>query len=196
MKQHINEIKRMQQLAGILKEAMFVDTQGNLKSSYDSNFNARKKYIETPPELIDMLQEYGIRLDDEIYLFFDQSLSLDDLEDPEDEDYFKDAILGRKENPNSSIRTNRNEWYNKELFQTIQKLDFIDSPEKIQEVLEFYFYQPFSMRTYFTTEYFDTEEEAREEWEATDGRNRLLTYNEYKQLYDTYGEDEKRDEWV
>lgn len=34
MKKQINEIKRMQQLAGLLKEDMSIDAQGNLKIEY------------------------------------------------------------------------------------------------------------------------------------------------------------------
>ena len=195
MKKQINEIKRMQQLAGILNEAMSVDTQGNIKSSYNSSFNAKKNYMENPSELVDMLEEDGVRLDDEIYIFFDQSLSLDDLEDPEDEDTFKDTTLGKKENPRSPIRTNRDLWINKRLFQYIQNADFLDSSEKIQEVMDFYYFQPFSMTSYFTTEDYDSLEEAKEEWEDIEKGNRILTYEDYKHLYDEYGEYADGDEW-
>ena len=34
MKQQINEIKRMQQLAGLIKEGMSIDDQGNLQVEY------------------------------------------------------------------------------------------------------------------------------------------------------------------
>jgi hypothetical protein len=197
-KQQLNEeFRRMQKLAGLLKEEMHVDSAGNLidKNSYDKSFNAKKKYMENPIELVDMLEKDGVELDDEIYLFFDQSLSLDDIYDLTDEDTFKDVTLGKKENPNSPIRTNRNKWYNKELFNVIQNSDFIDSSKKIQEVLEFYYYQPFSMDDYFTTNYYDNLEEAREEWEEIESENRLLTYDDYKQLYDIYGEEVKLDNW-
>jgi hypothetical protein len=195
MKQQINEIKRMQQLAGILKENMSIDAQGNIKSNYDNSFNAKKKYMETPPELVDMLEEDGVGLGDEIYIFFEQSLSLDDLENPEDEDTFKDITLGKKENPNFPVRTNRDLWLNKKLFQYIQNADFLDSSEKIQEVMDFYYFQPFSMTSYFTTEDYDSLEEAKEEWEEIEKGNRILTYEEYKRLYDEFGEDADGNEW-
>jgi hypothetical protein len=142
-----------------------------------------------------MLEKYGVELDDEIYLFFDRTLSLDDIFGDQDDDIYKDITVGKKENPNSLIRTNRNKWYNKKLFNVIQKLDFIDSAEKIQEVLDFYYNQPFNPEDYFTTNYYDDLEEARQEWEEFEGQNRLLTYDEYKQLFDTYGTTPILDKW-
>jgi len=184
---------RMQMLAGIITESQY-KSQLN---EYDSSFNAHKKYMETPIELIDMVEkEYKVSLDDAIYLFFDRSVSLDDMGDPEDQDIFKDITLGKKENPSNPIRTDRSKWFNKELFDVIQKLDFIDSAEKIKDVLEFYYNQPFNMEDYFTTDYFDSLEEAKEEWENHWGKQRILNYEEYKQLFDIYGPNDKYDAWV
>jgi hypothetical protein len=39
------------------------------------------------------------------------------------------------------------------------------------------------------------EEGDEEEWEDLHSKNRLLTYEEYKQLFDTYGPDTKMIEW-
>lgn len=186
-----NEQLRMQMLAGIITEGEY---KQKLKE-YNSSFNAYKKYMENPEELVEMLEESGVELDDEIYIFFNQTLDMDDLMDPDNDDFYKDITIGRKENPNSPWRTNRDDWMNKELFQVIQKSDFIDSPEKIREVMDFYYYQPFNMEDFFTTGYFDDLEEAKEEWENLHSKNRLLTYEEYKQLFDTYGPDNKMIEW-
>jgi hypothetical protein len=192
MKNQINEVKRMQVLAGIITEAMVVNSKGELVDdniTYDSEFNARKKYIETPQELEELLEDNGVELDEEMYVFYDMSLHLDDMDD-EDEDIMKDLTRGEK-TPNSSVRINKKGFENKKLFKTIQNLDFIDSAEKIKEVLHYYFYQPYSMNDYFTDNYYDTLEEAKEEWEDYEGKDSLMTWDEWKQLYDTYGEDLK-----